>query len=371
MGSGRRRASCALSWVVFCALSGLSGSALAQDKPTVAVDTRTSLYQDTDATTISTTVVGAQASPIEEVTVSGHYLADIITTASVDVVTAATRRWYETRHEGEGGVSYQNGTEAVSASYVYSVENDWESHTASLAASRDFCEHTLTFGLHGSFTTNAVGRSRDESFHETLDQGSGGLDAAFVLTKRDLLSASYTAIVLSGYQASPYRFVFFEDPTFPELRLSGPEVVPDVRVRHALGVRYNHHMFRDTALRLHVRGYLDDWGIVSGTGGGELVVGFGAVETAVFLRGYVQRGASFYQDTYDARYVYMTADRELSSFVDAFGGARVALHSGTISVFEDLRAELKATGFAFKFFDFERLPSRQGVVAELALGASL
>src|SRR5262249_23146094 len=56
------------------------------------VDARTSLYQDTDRTTISTTIVGARISPNDRWSLSGHYLADIITSASVDVVTSATAK---------------------------------------------------------------------------------------------------------------------------------------------------------------------------------------------------------------------------------------------------------------------------------------
>lgn len=340
------------------------------------LDARTALYQDTDRTTISTTVVNARVSPRNTVTVSGHYLADVITSASIDVVTAATARpavpFHEVRHEGVGGLVYADGTRTAAVGYVYSVENDWRSHTVSAGYANDLVNHQLTLGLSGSFTTNDVGRADDPNFHRALKQGSFSLDAGIVGTKRDLVTIDYTFMVLSGYQASPYRFVFFNDPSVPGQLLGNPEQDPDTRIRHAATVRWNHHAFKDTAIKSHLRGYLDGWGVMSVTAGTEVVVGFGELELGAFVRGYAQRRATFYQDVYDARRRYMTADRELSSFVDGFGGLRFAWQRGRrLGVFEALRAEIKATGFAFKFFDFSRLPSREGIIGELALGASI
>jgi hypothetical protein len=340
------------------------------------VDARTALYQDTDRTTISTTVVNARVSPRDVVTFSGHYLADIITSASIDVVTAATTRpavpFHETRHEGAGGFVYADGTRTVTVGYVYSVEHDWRSHTVSAGYANDFVNHQLSLGVSGSFTTNDVGRADDPNFHRALRQGSFSLDAGIVGTKRDLVTIDYTFMVLKGYQASPYRFVFFSDPSAPGQLVGNPEQDPDTRIRHAGTVRWNHHAFKDTAVKSHLRGYLDGWGVVSVTAGTEVVVGFGELELGAFVRGYAQKHATFYQDVYDTRRLYMTADRELSSFIDAFGGLRGGWQrTRRLGVFEDLHAELKATGFAFKFLDFARLPQREGVIGELALGGSI
>jgi hypothetical protein len=354
------------------------------------VDARSSIYQDTDRTSIYTTIVGAHVSPRDTVTISGHYLADIISSASVDVVTAATSKaqcsitvpstastcaqqpFHETRHEGAGGIAYADGTHTASLGYVYSVENDWRSHTVSGGYANDFLHHQLTLGLGGSFTTNAVGRSHDPNFHRALNQFSLSFDVGIVGSKRDLISLDYTLMYLKGYQASPYRAVFFNDPVVPGQVVAGPESDPETRIRHAGSVRWNHHLFKDTALKSHLRGYLDSWGVISGTAGTEYVVGFGEIELGGFVRGYAQKGATFYKDTYDARKLFMTADRELSPFIDAFGGLRLGWqHNHKLGFIEELHAELKGSGFAFKFFDFHRLPTRQGVIGELALGGSL
>jgi len=341
--------------------------------PSAALDTRTSLYQDTDHTFISTTAIAGKVSPIDLLTIKGRYVADVVTSASVDVVSAATPSAFdELRHEGLGSVSYQDGTRTASISYVYSVEHDWRSHAVSVGYSQDFFAHQLTVGLRGGVTTNDVMRSSDPNFHRDLLQGSVSLDVGLVATKRDLLSFDYTLIRLQGYQASPYRFVRITDlnVTIPGVYVGAPEELPEGRTRHALAVRWNRAVGRESAVKSHIRGYVDDWGLSAVTAGTELVLGFGPFDLAGFVRGHAQSKVAFYQPIYDKPRRYMTADRELATFVDGFGGLRFSFGK-SVGPFEELRAEVKATGFAFHFFDFPRLVNRFGFIGELAIGASI
>ncbi len=335
-------------------------------------DVRSSVYQDTDHTFISTTAVGASLTPLERFTFRGRYIADVVTSASVDVVSAATGAFDELRHEGLGSVAYHDGTRNAGLTYVYSTEHDWSSHSISGSFSNDFRAHTITLGIGGSFTANDVGRSADVNFHRSLLQGSGSLTLGVVATKRDLLNFDYAFIYLSGYQASPYRFVRISDMNInvPGIYVTAPETPPETRSRHALAARWNHAVGKDSAIKSHVRGYLDDWGIKSITAGTEFVLGLGDFDLGFFVRGYAQSKVEFYQPVYDRPRRYMTSDRELATFVDGFGGLRVGFGK-SVGPFEELRAEAKATGFAFHFFDFPRLTNRFGVIAELAIGATL
>ncbi|MFO0550500.1 MAG: DUF3570 domain-containing protein [Polyangiaceae bacterium] len=336
-----------------------------------AADARTSVYQDTDATTIVTTAVGATANPIPELSISGRYLADVITTASVDVVAAATDRWEEVRHEGLGSIGYHDTERSISGTYIYSVENDWRSHTGSLTLSHDLLSHQLTLGASGSFVYNEVGRSHDANFDERLLVGTANVEAAIVASPDDLLAVTYSFIYQTGYLESPYRFVRFDGP-LSGAAVGAPERVPDSRARNAVGLRYHRHLGGHSFLRLTTRGYVDDWGIVSGTLGVEFVEELASVvELGIFSRGYAQTGATFYEATYPEERAYMTSDRELSPFVDAFGGARIGFDVRDAGPFYSLRGDLKATGFLFHFFEFPALTDRYGVIAELGLGASL
>jgi hypothetical protein len=343
----------------------------ARADPAVEADARTSVYQDTDATTISTTAVAARANPTDQWTIRGRYLADVVSSASVDVVSAATGRFHEVRHEGLASAGLHDGTTTALATGIYSVENDWRSYTGAGSFARDFVNHQLTLGLSGSLGFNEVGRAGDANFHRELWEGSTSLEATLVSSPKDLVNVAYSLLLARGYQASPYRHVRFAGPV-PGITIAEPETDPDMRVRQALAVRYNRHLFSDSAIRCHLRGYIDDWGIKSGTGGLEYVIGLGDFELGIFARGYIQTHARFYREAYTERLRYMTADRELSSFADAFSGLRVGFaHRGEVRGFlDEIRAEIKGTGFVFDYFEFPRLGSRRGIIAELALGAS-
>jgi hypothetical protein len=335
------------------------------------VDERAAVYQDTDHTTVVTNNVAARATPGKHAEIDARYLIDVISSASVDVISAATTRFNEARHEVEGGAEYHDDDRKLNASYIYSTENDWTSHTGNLGFTQDFAHHQVTLHLGGTAVSNDVGRSGDENFHRSLWVGGGSAGLTFVLTPRDLLDVAYTLAYSSGYQASPYRYVAFTGSVGP-IALGAPENVPDTRARHAVTLRWNHHAFRSSAFRSHVRGYWDDWGVTSITAGTELVTTFGpAWELGAFVRGYAQAHAWFYEPTYPTVETYMTADRELSSFVDGFAGLRLGWHRERANAtFTDLRADFRASGFAFEFFDFPRLPQRYGLLAEAAFGVT-
>lgn len=332
-------------------------------------DVRTGVYQDSDHTTISTTAVAARALIKERAQITARYLVDVVSSASVDVVTAATTAFRETRHEATLGAGYRDGTNTADVSYIYSRENDWQSHSLDAGVSRDFLHHNLTMGLGGSLVLNDVGRSGDLNFHRSLNVYGVSLSAAGTPTRRDVVSLTYSLAYLSGYQASPYRYVIFIDEQ--GLRESLPEVVPDTRQRHALALRWKRHVGRNSATLFHARGYVDDWQVVSLTSGFEYLIGLGDFMLGPHLRAYAQRHAGFYQEHYTQRVNFMTFDRELSSFIDGFAGLRGAWARQRLGPLDELRVELKVDGFGFYFFDFPRLQSRYGLVAELALGVSI
>ncbi len=338
--------------------------------PLARIDSRSSMYQDTDRTNIVTSNVAARGAPSDHFGVEARYLVDVITSASVDVISAATGAFHETRHEAQGGANYHDDSRKLAASYIYSTENDWRSHTANVAFQQDIVRHDVTVKVAGTVVTNDVGRAKDPNFHRRLTVAGGTTGFTFALGRNDLLDVGYALSYLDGYQASPYRFVSFRGSSGSPFLLNEPETDPTHRMRHAVTVRWNHHMFTDTALRSHVRGYTDDWGVASVTAGTEYVVGFGSIETALFVRGYAQKRADFYASEYAQPMRYMTSDRELASFVDGFGGGRLGWRRTRMGVFEDVHLEGKVTGFAFRFFDFPKLRERTGVIGEVAFGVA-
>jgi hypothetical protein len=360
-----------LQLIVGVAIVALAAAAEARAEEAtshVDVDARSGVYDDSDRTFVSTSTIGARANPTKRTTVKARYLVDVISSASVDVVTAATGRFQELRNEVDADGGYRDANRSFNVGYTYSGEHDWWAHTGRASYQQDFLDHVLTFGLSGSFTHNIVGRSGDDVFRRNQESGTGALDVTIAASRRDLVTAEYTFFHTVGFQSSPYRYVFLGSITSPT-RSSFFERLPEERTRHALGLRWNHMLFRDTALRLSARLYGDDWGIVSATAGAELVVGFGDFEIGGRVRGYLQRRADFYRPVYATPQLYMSADRETSSFADVFAGGRLG-YRRPLGTYGELRAELKVDGFYFRFFDFPRLPERTGVMGELAVGVS-
>jgi len=195
-----------------CALLSGSPAGAEPDGDRATVVVRTAGYVDDDHTAISTSLVSVRARPVGDVFVSARYVADAVSSASVDVVTAATGRWTELRSEVSTGVAYADGTTSLSADYVFSHENDWDSHTVSAGGSRDLFGHNLTLGAGASFVDNRVGRADDANFHERMRVLGGALRAVWVAGKRDIFQGAYDLSRASGYQASPYRYAFVDDP---------------------------------------------------------------------------------------------------------------------------------------------------------------
>ncbi len=358
----------ALALLAF-APEGCGGASARHD--VASVDLRTAIYQDSNDTTVGTGVVAASARPTDETTISGRYLLDVTTTASVDVVSAATHRWDEPRHEGMGGGTWSNGEVGLNASYVYSTENDWSSHTGSLGGSFDFDEHNFQLQWGASYVWNDVWRRNDSIFRRNQETTTGTLALVITPDPADVVSIGYWFSWIGGYQESPYRYARFlgagvQGPPY----LTTPEEVPDDRFRHALTIRWNHALGEALALRSHARGYVDDWGIGSITIGTELRGTVDDTDLGFMVRAYGQLGASFWHDVYPQAQRYMSSDRELSPFVDLFGGPFLAYRAAQEGALSELRFELRVTGFLFHFFEFARLTERYGVVSELALGGT-
>ena len=335
----------------------------------VSVDVRGAVYQDSDHTTIGTVATAVRARPTEEWTVAARHVLDITTSASVDVVSVATQRWDEPRNEVMGAATFADGTVTIDGAYVYSAENDWWSHTASLGGSVDLDDHRVTLSLGGAYGYNDVGRASDPTFGREMHTGNLRAALTWVATPEDLWSLGYDFGLVAGYQESPYRYARIASELSSNL-LRAPENVPDQRLRHAVTLRWNHAFSTDVALRSHARLYGDDWGILSLTAGTELRGGLGEWELGLGVRGYGQTGAAFYEDVYATAQRYMTSDRELSSFWDLFVGPSLGWRAA-VGPFSELRFEARATAFGFQFFEFSRLPERFGVVGELAIGGTL
>jgi Protein of unknown function (DUF3570) len=274
---------------------------------------------DSNATTVWSPRTQVVAQAAEDLTVEASYAMDAWTSASIDIVTAATRAVHEVRHEVNAGAVYSLGARTLRASYRYSLEPDYWSHGLVLGTSFDFAQRNTTLDLVAIGALDTVGRAGDARFRQ--DQRSFGARVALtqVLDRSTLVQLAWDVTQVRGFQASPYRYVAVGGAgTCASLALLClPEHVPDQRTRQALIARARRALGSHFSLGFSYRFYVDSWDVRSQTLAPELSwLPFEGATFSLSYRYYTQGQADFYRPRYlDASPpAYLTRDRELSAF---------------------------------------------------------
>jgi len=327
---------------------------------------KTQVYADSDNTQVVSPVVQATADVTPDTNVSLGYLADVVTAASVDIVSQASKTTiHDTRHQVSTGLAQHFGTLLVHAGYSFSRENDYLSHSLSFGLEKELFDKNTTVGVGYGLGLNTVGRRDDMNFSRSLTVNSVSLSLTQVLNERAIMQFTYELGDASGFQSSPYRFVPIRatpDATPSQWIM---ETDPLSRDRHAFVVGYNHAVGIDSAVQLDYRLYHDTWGITSHTVGARFITNLTkALELRLRERFYTQGDASFYQANYTSPQQYMAFDREMSSLWSETLGAKLGYHF-TPSV----EGELKLDVFYYSYADFAPLTSRVGT--NVGLGLSL
>jgi hypothetical protein len=298
----------------------------------------------------------------ESVGIRAGYLIDAITTASVDVVTAATERWDERRDEARGGVDVFLGEATVNAGVVRSIENDYDSWTVSLGGSVDLAQRATTLGVGLGWIDSDVGRADDPAFHGDQQTLTATLRAVQVLSPDTLGAVSYALIRVDGLQSSPYRYVRVGDGT------AVLERHPTERLRHALTARVRHSLSPSIAFGVDERLYADDWGMIATTTNVVLALSLSeTLDLELRNRFHFQRAVSFWQERYDQQRRFVSVDRELSTFLDDYAGPALIWSVRDAGPFDRLRADVRADVFYYRFLDYAYLDGRVGTLVSIGV----
>jgi hypothetical protein len=293
-------------------------------------------YADSDHVYVLTPSVSATvAKPIAGWSVGGQYLLDVVSAASVDIVSTASRHWQEVRQAGTFDGSYKPGTFGVAAAGVYSTEPDYQSWTAGGSVTQDLLDQnaTLLFGFsHGH---DVAGRSGTHFsvFARRLDRESMKAGLTLVLDPSTIASFMVDGVVEHGDPSKPYRYIplFAPGTAVPlgasieqvtALRVSARplEQLPLSRDRFALSLRIAHR-FSASTLRVDERLYADSWALAATSTDARYLLDLGRrVELGPHLRVHAQTAASFWQRAYILRPGFdypalRTGDRELGPLV--------------------------------------------------------
>ena len=318
------------------------------------------VYVDNDHTEVVSPLVRAQADVTPTWNVSAGYVADIVTSASIDIVSQASKTTiHDVRHQGTFGLSKTLEEWTLHAAYIYSTENDYASNNVTAGAERRLFENNTTLGLSGAVSINDVGRAGDLNFHRRLTVGDVNVGVTQVVSATVVAQLGYTFGAAQGFQASPYRFVPVHDQ-MGNVSSWVAETDPDQRYRHAVVGGINWLVGKDAALQADYRLYHDTWDITSHTVQVRLLVEITPeLELRLRNRFYVQNAAVFYSSSYGDLEQYMTIDRELSPFWSDLMGGKISWR-----VAPTVEVEGKVDVFYFAYSDFPLLPSRTGANVE-------
>ncbi len=337
--------------IVLLALRSLAASAQS------TVTWKNSAYTDDDNTVVVTELFDGLVRVHPRVEVGAHVLLDGISSASVDVVSAATKGFNETRVETGARATLRAPRDATLAvALVRSEEKDWLAHGLQLTLAKDLAQKNTRVEIGYGFSGNRVGRAMDPTFHRSLDVSTIEAGATQLLDQKTLVGLTVTLQIAEGCMQSPYRFVTTAGGQ------SFPETHPETRLRDAVTLRALRYV-AGAGVDLAYRLYLDDWGIMSHTVSASVGWAFGdRWDLRVRARAYRQGAASFWHERYAVRMKYMSADRELSTFWDAGGGLKLALRLGRWIV------DAKSDVVYYRFEDFAPLAGRTAVVSDLGVG---
>jgi hypothetical protein len=301
------------------------------------------------------------------VSVAANYYVDMVSSASIDVVTQGSK-YSEERKEASLSGKYLIDRSTISLGYVGSKENDYDAKTFSFGIDQSFFGDLTTLGLGVSFGDDVVGQNTDPTFSRDLQRRKYSFNASQIVTKNLLASLSFDSVNdqcldLTEEQTclnNPYRSVRY-------MTESGgysyqAELYPHTRNSDALGIRAIYYLPYRASIRAEARQFSDSWGIDADNF--ELRYLHPYREQWLFevkYRIYSQTGADFYADLFpykDAQN-YLARDKELSPFSsNTFGlGVTYKIPAGLIPWFDKSTANFYWDRFDIDYDDFRDLRS--------------
>lgn len=312
-------------------------------------------YTDSDSVNVVTPgIEGSVEDPLSGWTVGGSYLVDIVSAASVDIVSTASPHWTEVRHAATLNGKYQPGRVGYGVSGAVSSEPDYVSLSGGGSLTLDLANKNVVPLIGYSYAQDTAGRSGTpfSVYSHVLHRHTVNLALELVLDPSTLITFVGDGIFEVGNQAKPYRYIpMFAPNVAPEIPAGAPgdqvnqlrlpgrvaERLPLSRNRFALSARLAQRLSASTFI-INERAYADDWGVKASTTDIRFVIDVGKrFSVWPHLRFHVQSGASFWKRAYIAELgpggltnvpAYRAGDRELSPLFEGDFGAGVRWNIG-------------------------------------------
>lgn len=259
----------------------------------------------------------------DKVSLAATYYVDMLSNASIDVVTTASP-YEETRNE-YGVVAdyvYRNSHLVVAGSS--SKEPDYKANAVNLDVAQEVFGGMTTIGLGFTSGSDDVGKKNAPEFSEKARHWRYRIGVTQILTPRWLANLNFEAVSDDGYLGSPYR-------TALVFGASVPERVPSTRTSRAVKLSILGEVASGNVAYADYRYFWDTWGIGASTIGAGYRRYFGEKVLAdAYLRYYWQDKALFYSDNAQTETTYISRNRQLSTFSSIGGGAKLAYRTGVL-----------------------------------------
>lgn len=245
----------------------------------------------------------------------GNYYVDMVSSASIDVITTASP-YTEERKQWSMGMDYLRGNTTMRVNYVSSVESDFDANTYAFSVSQDMFGDLTTLTLTYVLGDDLVGMSNDPTFERPLDRQIYGVGLTQILTKNLIATLNVETVTEEGYLNNPYRSVRFlnvNDEQGRGFSYEG-ENYPNTRTSNAVGVRARYFLPYRAAIEGEYRFFTDTWDIESHTVSLSYIHPWKDFVFTGKYRWHDQTGAHFYRDIFPRAQAtnFRGRDKELS-----------------------------------------------------------
>lgn len=243
----------------------------------------------------------------------GNYYVDMVSSASIDVITTASP-YTEERKQWSLGMDYLRGNTTMSAGFTTSEESDYDAKTYNFSVSQDMFGDLTTLTLSYALGDDLVRKSDDGSFERQLDRQIYGVGVTQILTKNLIATLNFETITDEGYLNNPYRSVRYFDPGSALGYSFEGELYPNTRTSNALGLRARYYLPYRAAIEGEYRFFTDTWDIEGHTAALTYVHPWKDFTFTGKFRYHDQTGAHFYRDIFPRAQAtnFRGRDKELS-----------------------------------------------------------
>ena len=353
-------------------------------------------YTDSDHITVVTPSISAS---VENVTAGaslrGSYLVDVVSAASIDIVSTASRRWTEVRKAGALEAEYKPHDFGISIAGSASSEPDYFSYGFGAQMTKDFDEKNTTLLFGYGFGHDTIGRSTTPFavFSREVQRGTFNGALTQVINRSTVASLAMDLTFETGDQSKPYRYIpmfapgvaskvpvgasieFVTANRLPERPL---EQLPLSRRRFSMSGRLAHR-FDDSTLRLDERIYDDSWGLLGSSTDARWIFDLGR-RFAIWPHGrfHIQSPVSFWQRAYTSGSAtgwnlpeFRTGDRELGPLHTFTFGGGIKWFLGSNADPQTFAISLTGDGMWTSYHDDLYLTSRTAILGALMVEGEL